>query len=125
MAIAANRTGVEQLIDIFADRAAAERTNTPKAEADKIKTTLQLRGKNILDAWELIMSKANLAGADRCYSPWDPGKKGKALLFQVTDDTENFDDDDMKFAAPSSMRDVEGSVHLWVKRGPLGGRRPG
>jgi hypothetical protein len=125
MAIAANRTSIELLIDKLADRAAAERTGTSAADAEKIKTTMRSRGRNIVDAWESIMLQANQAGADRCYSPWDPGKRGKALLFQATDDAETFDAHELKFAAPTSMRDVEGSVHLWVKRGPLGGRRPG
>jgi len=125
MVIAAHRKAVETLIDALADRGAAERTNRTADEEEKIRTTLRGRGKNIIDAWEAIMKKANLAAADRCYSPWDPNKKGKPLLFQVTDDTEDLDNDEIKFAAPSSMRDVEGSVHLWVKRGPLGGRKPG
>jgi hypothetical protein len=125
MDIAAHRTGVEILIDALAKRGAAERTDVPQLEAEKIRTTLQQRGRNILDAWEVIMANANQAGAERCYSPWDPGKRGKALLFQATDDIENLSHDDMKFETPTSMRDVEGSVNLWVKRGPLGGRRPG
>jgi hypothetical protein len=29
--------------------------------------------------------------------------------------------DERKFAAPTSMRDVEGQVHLWLERGELGG----
>ena len=31
--------------------------------------------------------------------------------------------DEARFVAPTSMRDVEPSVHLWVERRALGGRR--
>jgi hypothetical protein len=31
--------------------------------------------------------------------------------------------DEAKFAAPTSMRDVEPNVHLWLERRHLGGRR--
>ena len=31
-------------------------------------------------------------------------------------------DDEKKFAAPTSMRDVEPTVHLWIERNQLGGR---
>jgi hypothetical protein len=118
------RKEAERVVDALADRAAAERRDTTDAEAEKVRTTLQQRGRNLLDAWEAIIKRATEAGADRCYSPWDPGKKGLPLLFQTTD-PQPVNEDDQKFAAPSSMRDVEGSVHVWVRRGPLGGKRMG
>lgn len=125
MKLAAHRAQVERHIEALADRAARERPNLSQAEATKIRTAIAQRAKNLLDAWELIAKEANDAGGNRCYSPWDPDKKGKPLLFQATDDTEVRSADELKFAAPSSMRDVEASVHLWVQRGPLGGRAPG
>jgi hypothetical protein len=125
MSIAQHRKDVEALVEALANRGAAERNNRDDQETEQIRTNLRGRGRHILDAWEMVMKKANLGAADRCYSPWDPQKKGKPLLLQLTDDVDALDDDEQEFKAPTSMRDVEGSVHLWVKRGPLGGRKPG
>ena len=61
--------------------------------------------------------------AQRVYSPYDPGGKGfKPLLRSVLDPTEGTQDE-KRFEAPLSMRDVEASVHLWIERTPLGGYR--
>ena len=56
-------------------------------------------------------------GGDSCYSPWDPGRKGKSLLYIPTEDDEVRKGRETEFNAPTSMRDVERSVHLWIDRG--------
>jgi len=65
------------------------------------------------------------AAAKRQYSPYDKDKAaGKPLLFTVVDDNApDPDTDEARFAASTSMRDVEPSVHLWIERRSLGGRR--
>jgi hypothetical protein len=67
-------------------------------------------GQAILDAWE----KLALEDEPRRYSSLEKTAKGKALLFSVLD-AEDRDDDEKRFAAPTSMRDVEPSAHLWVR----------
>ena len=46
-------------------------------------------------------------------------KEGRPILFTVLDEDERTKStDEEKFSAPTSMRDVEPSVHLWIERGP-------
>jgi hypothetical protein len=70
-------------------------------------------GQAILDAWE----KLALEDEPRRYSSLEKTAKGKALLYSVLDPEER-DDDEKRFAAPTSMRDVEESAHLWVRELP-------
>jgi hypothetical protein len=122
MDLAKHRKIADRMVQVLADRGAQSRTGVPHEEVEKLRASLKGRGMNILDSWQNLMTKANTEEAsDRCYSPWDVGKKGKALLTQATEEQESLQEDERKFIAPTSMRDVEGVVHLWVKRVPLGG----
>lgn len=81
------------------------------------------RGRNLLDAWQRLVDQARDGAGVRSYSPYDKDKKGKSLLFTILDeDRPEPGSDDAKFAAPTSMRDVESSVHLWIERKSLSGR---
>ena len=80
----------------------------------------------LIQSWEKLVRVARDVGATkRSYSPFDKDKTaGKPLLFTIIDDDPPPpNSDDARFAAPTSMRDVEPSVHLWLERRPLGGRR--
>ena len=92
----------------------------------KMTESLTDRGMKVLDAWtKLIKEARNDAAAKRSYSPFDKDKAaGKPLMFTVIDDDKpDPHSDEGRFATPTSMRDVESSVHLWVERKSLGGRR--
>jgi len=80
---------------------------------------------NLLDAWAQLITRARKeAAAQRIYSPYDkPRPQGKPLLHTALDKDDSRDSDEEKFSAPTSMRDVEAGVHLWVERYQLGGRR--
>jgi hypothetical protein len=82
------------------------------------------RGNNLLDAWENLVSEARKAAARRSYSPFDLDRSaGKPLLkTALGEDRPEEGTDEAKFVAPTSMRDVEPSVHLWLERRRLGGR---
>ena len=126
-----HRVHAEAMNNVLADRAAAQpapmRQGDSEAEpppiegeADRVRDL----GINILDAWQQIVGRARKEGAGRrSYSPYDrPRSQGKPLLHSPLDDTQAMDDDEKKFAAPTSMRDVEPTVHLWIERNQLGGR---
>jgi hypothetical protein len=46
------------------------------------------------------------AAAKRCYAPWDRGRGGKSLRSHALD-TEGREDEELRFEAPTSMRDYE------------------
>jgi len=87
-------------------------------EAEEVRRYLEQRGGNLLDAWQRLADQARQQASPRRYSPFDrDGTGGKALLFTVLEaDPPEAHTDDAKFSAPTSMRDVEPSVHLWLRR---------
>jgi hypothetical protein len=94
----------------------------PKEEGERASTIVLQRAKSLLDSWHNVVEQAKKDAAQRAYSPFDPDGKGyKPLLRTALDRLENASQDELKFEAPLSMRDVESSVHLWIQRQPLGG----
>jgi hypothetical protein len=82
------------------------------------------RAEHLLDTWETLVKQAREEGAARrSYSRFDKDKTaGRPILSMVVD--EELGDrsaDEQEFVAPTSMRDVEESVHLWLQRRQLGG----
>lgn len=115
----ANRQGLEAQLTHLVKRAGQ---GLPKEEGERASAIVLQRAKSLLDSWHTIIEQAKKDAALRAYSPYDPDGKGyKALLRGVLDPTENVTQDELKFEAPLSMRDVEAGVHLWIQRQPLGG----
>lgn len=120
MDIDAQRAAGDAAVALLAERAGRAQRGLTEPERQIVLEGLRARGKNVLDAWASIVRKVRQDGSgDRSYSPWDRHAKGKSLLFQILDTSNPRDDDEKKFSAPSSMRDVEPSVHVWVQRGSL------
>ena len=124
MLLGAHRAVGDAAIHQLAERAGRERDFTADEHTKKV-TTLRQRGKNLLDNWESVVKSSVEDASGRCYSPLDRDKKGKALLFTVLDDDKPpVGSPGAVFSAPTSMRDVEHSVHLWIERTALSRREP-
>ncbi|RYZ41576.1 MAG: helicase [Myxococcaceae bacterium] len=96
----------------------------PKEESERASGIVMQRARSLLDSWHTIIEQAKKDAAQRAYSRFDPEGKGyKALLRTVLDADDSPTQDELKFEAPLSMRDVESAVHLWIQRQPLGGYR--
>ncbi|HJK98935.1 MAG TPA: helicase-related protein, partial [Polyangiaceae bacterium LLY-WYZ-14_1] len=124
MRVAEHKERALAAADALAER--VHRAGSGNADAPSLRRLtgdLRARARNLVDAWEQIVTTAQSeAGSLRVYSRFDrEGKAKKALLFMVTEEELPLTSDERKFAAPTSMRDVEGQVHLWLERGELGG----
>ncbi len=118
----AHRKALEARLETLAQRAGLGAAT--KEEAERAAAIVFQRARSLLDSWHAIIEQAKRDAAQRAYSPYDPEGKGfKPLLRTVLDPGENVTQDELKFEAPLSMRDVESSVHLWIQRQPLGGYR--
>lgn len=117
MAIEAHRDIADAAVAAIAERAAAHDQLT-RAEADKLKSYLQERGSHLVDLWEKIVKQAREEGAARRrYSKFDLDKSaGKPILMLALDDAGDRSAAEREFVAPTSMRDVEPQVHLWLER---------
>ena len=121
MRIAEHLEAGEAAVRALAERAGRERALLPEEQA-RVMSLLEARGRELLAAWRGLADAARTAGGARCYSPFDPGRQGKPLLYTVLDAEEvEAGSDEARFAAPTSMRDVEPVVHLWRERRVLPG----
>jgi hypothetical protein len=115
MEIHERRPAAEQVLERLVDRAGKHRIFRDKEAENRLKDYVAKRGKSFLDAWERIIDAARKGAATRQYSEYDGRKdEGKWLLYTANDDPPS-DHDERKFLAPTSMRDVEPSVHVWAR----------
>jgi len=124
MTIAAHRAFADACVKALSERAKSHAV-LDRDETARLANALNDRGRKLLDAWERLVVEARDSAGDRSYSRYDKDKShGKALLYSVVDEDKPAAHSlGARFAAPTSMRDVEASVHLWIERGKLGGRR--
>ena len=113
------RAAVEQLLEQLVVRAKGHREWWDDDAEKRIADHVRRRGKNFLDAWERVVVKAIEGAGARKYSAFDrPKIDSPALLFTATDVVPD-DRDARQFQAPTSMRDVEPTAHVWVRFMPL------
>jgi hypothetical protein len=106
------RSQVDELVTHFVDRASRQ----PGAKATSEESARRARSwaENRLDIWERLVRTARDRATERCYSPYDISKPGTPLLHTALKPPEDPEPGEEKFCAPTSMRDVEPSVHLWM-----------
>ncbi len=102
----------------IAKRAADEQAGRSEADQARIAEELERIGRNLLDAWRRSLEEPQEGGGKvELYSTLEPPGKGNALLFApLTEDAPEATTPQGKFAAGTSMRDVEPSVHLWKSK---------
>ena len=113
--IVSERGQLEDMAVIMANRARAHRDLNP-ADESRINAYLQGRCKDLLHSWATIGKQQQAVGARLVYQRYEQ-TDGKALLRMPLESP----DPDLgaagkKFKAPRSLRDVESSVNLFVKR---------
>lgn len=104
----------DKLVQVFGERAQAHHRGGSPEEAKAVGD----RVRELVQAWRVAATKAAEGGTRLSYSPWerrDAKTKGTMTLLR------SFIDEPQEphlepFAAPTSMRDVEPSVHIWVRR---------
>jgi hypothetical protein len=122
MALGDHRDAGDRAAEAIALRAGAH-TKLTSEESEKLIASIRPRARNLLDAWEALAERARHAAANLAYSRFDREKDaGTPLLHTAEDPAAEPGSDEAKFVAPTSMRDVEPSVHLWIERKRLGAK---
>lgn len=122
MDVEQHRREIEVAVEALARRAGAQPGLSGPACERQVEAVRQ-RARNLVDAWASLAAAARKEAGGRSYSSLDRAREaGKPILFTPLDgDPPPEGSDEAKFAAPTSMRDVEPTVHLWVERRQLGG----
>lgn len=94
-----------------------ERAGRQGGDAAGIEGVVEARAKDLADAWNSQIAKARDENLVRGYSKFDADKKGLARPMLTAPLEPGVPEADAKFAAPTSMRDTEPSVHLWLRYG--------
>ena len=113
--------GLEALIaGILTRRAAAHRADYPPQMLARIESRLAL----LLQQWRDIVIGVQADGQFLKYSYWERAKGGTSLLSTAVDDLRGEHATLLdNFRAPTSMRDVEPTVHIWVDQQKVEGQR--
>lgn len=110
-----HRSLAETVLEALVTRGRQHRDWHDAEAEERIANELRARGKNFLDAWERVIDRAVEGAAERTWSRQDRRKaEGVPLLHTATDDPPA-DLDERRFQAPTSMRDVEPSTHIWLR----------
>jgi len=120
-----------RILEAVTRKAASQPAVGPQGEAagDAFARTVSDRASGLLDSWLGMIRENKSNSVHMHYSPFDTHRdKGRPLLRGVLEvhrpdaETESMlTPDQQRFVAPTSMRDVEPSVHVW-RRYKLGAR---
>lgn len=109
------RPAADHLLQWMVTRARRHRMHEDDLAETRIAELVRARGKNFLDAWERVAAQARQGAATRTYSKNDRARtEGVPLLYTASDDPPH-DHDARVFQAATSMRDVEPTVHVWLR----------
>ena len=108
---------VNRAVEALAARAARQ-PGQVRSQEEKLVGEVRQRGQNLLETWALLVTSTTEEPVKRRYSPFDRDKTGgRPLLFQVLDENAPArNSPEGRFSAPTSMRDVEETAHLWVQK---------
>jgi hypothetical protein len=113
--VVSQRTSLDDVASVMAKRARAHRQLTVEEES-RISSYLLSRSKDLLDSWTNVARSQQEVGARFVYQRFERAQ-GKALLRMPLEAPDpDLGKDGAKFKAPRSLRDVEPSVNLFVKR---------
>lgn len=115
----------EDAVDALAQRAARQ-PGQDREQSEELVAQVRDRGINLLETWKQLVASTNDETAKARYSPFDREKVAGPPLLQTALDPDAADDASprSRFRAPTSMRDVEETAHLWLrpKLGPFEGK---
>ena len=101
----------EHVIDLLIARAQAHKDGVPAHLTGQLADQVR----SLVKDWRLLIERVHEAAGTLKYSPWELPKNYQALLSTAVDDLTGANAELLaRFQAPTSMRDVEPSVHVWV-----------
>ena len=97
------------------DALAARADMQQDAALEGLGDIVRARARDLVDAWNSKVKEEQERNIQRGYSPFDLEKKGFATPMMLSPGEPAIDEVQQKFAAPTSMRDTEPTVHLWLR----------
>ncbi|MCA9677588.1 MAG: DISARM system helicase DrmA [Myxococcales bacterium] len=111
MEVPAHGEVVERAIAALVARASMQHD----ADAEGLAELVRARARDLADAWNSKVAEERDKNIERGYSPFDLDRKGLGAPMLLPPGERPIDEVQQKFAAPTSMRDTEPTVHLWLR----------
>lgn len=125
LAVEKHKADLDAVLQALARRALSQPGQT-KTESDELVQDVQGIAKNLVATWIELMRSTDAEPVKRRYSRFDKEKTGgEPLLKQALDqNAPPRNSPEGRFIAPTSMRDVESTSHLWMRNslGPFEGK---
>ena len=115
ISIAQNRPNLGFVTDAIAERG-ERHAILPPSEIDALRQKLRLRVDDLLDEWSNIADKKSKVGSGLKYQEYEDGGDPHLLFDPLDPELAKQPAGARKFRAQRSLRDVEPSVNLWVRR---------
>jgi hypothetical protein len=117
MEVAKHKAQVLKAIDALVERAIGQPRQL-RSEEEELKTQVRSRARNLIETWEQLVKSTEDEPVKRRYSKFDKDKSGgQPLLHQALEvNAPPRNSPEGRFCAATSMRDVEETAHLWVKK---------
>jgi hypothetical protein len=109
-------------VDTLVQRALEHAATAPGEEFSE---QVRLRARKLLDRWEEVIAEARASGARRTYSGFDLGSKWTTAFLHppLEEHPPDPEQPESHFVAPTSLRDVEPTVPLWLPDSGASGSR--
>jgi hypothetical protein len=115
LSILTERSNLSFVSDAFGDRAAAHDKSLSPSERDDLRQQLRGRVVDLLDSWAKVAQAKQRVGAGLQYAR-EVGQAPNLLFDPLDPELLMQNTDARRFRTNRSMRDVEPSVNLWVRR---------
>jgi Helicase conserved C-terminal domain len=118
MAILNERAQLEFVVNTLAERAYGHNGGLPQQELAALRDRVRQRVTSLLEAWAKIAQEYQPKGTRLQYNPIEAGAAQPLLRDFLSSETKGlpWNDPRMRFRAGRSLRDVEPSVNLWMRK---------
>jgi hypothetical protein len=110
-----------RVIALLAERARAHRAGVDEALPERLAEL----ARGLFQDWRAVVVSAQEQAANLSYSKWEEPRNFTPLITSAVETIGTFGEDESRrrFRAPTSMRDVEPEVHVWVDVPQIEGAR--
>jgi len=119
-----HKAAVAEALDALAQRAARQ-PGQARAQEEELVQSVRKRAQNLFETWVQLMKSTEEEPVKHHYSRFDKEKVGGSPLLRhvLEENPPPKNSPEGRFFAPTSMRDVEDTAHLWVQKslGPYQG----
>lgn len=117
MEVGKYKNELEAAVEALCERAARQ-PGRLRSDEDELVSNIRKRTKNLIETWEDLVRSTPDEPVQKHYSRFDKDKPGGQPLLHLAleENAPERNSREGRFFAPTSMRDVEATAHLWINK---------